>query len=61
MGGASSVAFSREELEVYEAVTNLTGAEIIVLYNKFMALGGRKGACVCVCVACPTGGEPMCL
>ena len=43
MGGASSVAFSREELEVYEAVTNLTGAEIIVLYNKFMALGGRKG------------------
>ena len=41
MGGGGS-RFTREELDVYEAVTCLSGAEILELHDKFRQLGGEK-------------------
>ena len=37
-----SQSFTREELEVYEACTCLSGAEILALHDKFVALGGVR-------------------
>ena len=41
MGGGYSV-FRREELEVYEACTCLTGSEIMELYDKYTTCGGTR-------------------
>jgi len=41
MGGGQS-AFRREDLEVYEACTCLSGAEVLELYEKFTDLGGIR-------------------
>lgn len=41
MGGGPSV-FRREDLEVYESCTCLSGAEIMELYEKFVDLGGVR-------------------
>ena len=41
MGGSAST-FSQEELDVYEACTCLSGAEILELYEKFTDLGGVR-------------------
>lgn len=41
MGGGQSL-FRREDLEVYEACTCLSGAEILELYEKFVDLGGVR-------------------
>lgn len=40
-GGGHS-AFRREDLEVYEACTCLSGAEVLELYEKFVDLGGIR-------------------
>jgi len=40
--GLSASRFTREDLEVYEACTCLSGAEILELYDKFVSLGGVK-------------------
>lgn len=37
-----SQSFTREELEVYEACTCLSGAEILALHDKFRHLGGVR-------------------
>lgn len=41
MGSGHSV-FRREDLEVYEACTCLSSAEVLELYEKFTDLGGQK-------------------
>ena len=43
MGGGQS-SLRREDLEVYEACTCLSGAEILELYEKFTDLGGIRAA-----------------
>ena len=42
--GVGSSTFRREDLEVYEACTCLSGAEILELYEKFTDLGGVREA-----------------
>ena len=43
MGGGNSV-FKREDLEVYEACTCLSSAEVLELYEKFTDLGGVRAS-----------------
>jgi hypothetical protein len=40
--GLGGSRFSREELDVYEACTCLSGAEILELHDKFLVLGGAR-------------------